>query len=251
MARKVIGDPKAGLALRIRQTAEAMTLDGHPDPALLAVVLAVSVIAGIVGAIAGSPREGLVSFLLFALLFSPLLTVLIFNAVRIKTHCSLDRAHGVLQIEERSYTHRVQEEYPLADVSSVIVRRLPSTPLIGGSFTYGVFLALGEMEYLAACGHNEVAVGQDAWRISRFLAVPFEMPAGDSERQSTHPGLLAAVTILYLVPVVVAISAVLFLLEQFPGVNPTFAGLLGAVVISQIGAILAFAYYRTRRPYES
>jgi hypothetical protein len=68
---------------------------------------------------------------------------------------------------------------------------------------------------------------------------------------STHPGLLVVVTLLYLVPVIVAISAVLFLFEQFPGVNPTFAGLLGAVVISQIGAILAFAYYRTRRPYES
>src|SRR4051794_34710586 len=87
MPRKVIGDPKAGLALRIRQTADAMTLEGRPDPALLAVVVAVSLIAGVIGSIAGSPSQGVVSFVLFALLFSPLLTVLIFNALRIKTQC--------------------------------------------------------------------------------------------------------------------------------------------------------------------
>jgi hypothetical protein len=205
----------------------------------------------VVGSVAGSPGQGVVSFLLFGLLFSPLLTVLIFNALRIKTQCVLDRTRGLLQIDERSYTRHVQEVYPLADVTSVIVRRLPTTPVIGGSFSYGVFLALGEVEYLAACGNNEVAVEQDAWRISRFLAVPFEMPAGEFERPSSHPGLLITAAILYLVPIVVAISAVLFLFDQFPQLNPTIAGLLGAVVISQIGAMLAFAYYRARRPYES
>jgi hypothetical protein len=56
--------------------------------------------------------------------------------------------------------------------------------------------------------------------------------------------------VVYLVPIVIAISALVLLLDQMPGIEPSLAGLLSAVVISEIGALLAFAYYRSGRPYE-
>jgi hypothetical protein len=62
--------------------------------------------------------------------------------------------------------------------------------------------------------------------------------------------VLLTAGVVYLVPIVIAISALVFLLDQLPGIEPSFAGLLSAVVISEIGAMLAFAYYRSRRPYE-
>ena len=56
---------------------------------------------------------------------------------------------------------------------------------------------------------------------------------------------------LYLLPIVLAVSALVFVSYEMPGATPTLAGFLGAVVISQIGAILAVVYYRMRRPYET
>jgi hypothetical protein len=38
----------------------------------------------------------------------------------------------------------------------------------------------------------------------------------------------------------------MYLLDQTPGAEPAFVGPLGAVVISQISALLAFVYYRAR-----
>ena len=252
MARKVIGDPKFGLALRVRQTPTTMSLQARPDPLMLYVVIAASVTVGIIGSVASSPREGLVSFLTFALLFSPLVVVLAFNAVRIRTLCILDRDRGVLQIDEQSYTRRIQEVYPLEEITSVLVRRLPSAPLTGGGWTFGLFLGLHDLEYFAACSNNEATLGQDAWRIARFLNVSLETPLADEpERPRTHAGLIVTTAILYFMPILLAISALLLLFEQLPGIEPSLAGLLGAVVISQIGAMLAFAYYRARRPYET
>lgn len=252
MQRKVIGDPKFGLTLRIRQSPLVMSLEARPDPLLLYVVIAASTVVGIIGSVASSPREGLVSFLTFALLFSPLICVLAFNAVRVRTLCVLDRERGLLQIDEQSYTRRVQEVYPLGDISAVVVRRMPSGPLTGGAWSFGLFLALRDVDYVAACSNNEATVGQDGWRISRFLGVSLQAPTGEEpEGSRARLGLLVTTAILYLVPVVLAISALLFLYDQLPGIEPRLAGLLGAVVISQIGAILAFAYYRVRRPYET
>ena len=80
---------------------------------------------------------------------------------------------------------------------------------------------------------------------------------GPNDPRSRHipwiaagPGVLLTAGVVYLVPIVIAISALVFLLDQLPGIEPSFAGLLSAVVISEIGAMLAFAYYRSRRPYE-
>lgn len=250
--RKLIGEPKSGLALRIRQTPSVMTLEGRPDPVLLYVVAAAAIGVGAIGSLAASPREGLAGFLTFALLFSPLLGVLVFNALRVKMLCVLDRESGNVHIDERSITHRVQEEYPLHEVESVFVRRLPSAPLAGGTSAYGVFLSLGDADYLAASTINEGTAGQDAWRIARFLGVDLEAPVVDiAEIKRPQAGLLVTTAFLYFIPIILAASALMFLRERLPAIEPSLAGLLGAVVISQIGAIIAFAYYRARRPYES
>jgi hypothetical protein len=163
----------------------------------------------------------------------------------------LDKERDTLQIDEQSYTRRVQEVYPLEDVAAVKVRRMPSGPLAGGGWCFGLFLALRDAEYFTACSNNEATVGQDAWRISRFLGVPLEAPMYE-EPEASRARLRPVITtaLLYLLPVVLAISALLLLFDQLPGIEPRLAGLLGAVVISQIGAILAFAYQRTRKPYE-
>ncbi|MBM2811521.1 MAG: hypothetical protein HW416_2280 [Chloroflexi bacterium] len=252
MPRKIIGNPKSGLSLQVQQTPTVMTLMGRPDPLLLYVVVAASIAVGIIGTVASSPRVGIATFLTFALLFSPLICIVVFNATRLKTLCVLDQAEEVLKIDEQSYTRRVQEVYPLADVVSVLVRRLPSAPLAGGASTYGLFFGMQDVEYLAASSNTEATVEQDAWRISRFLGVPIE-PALVNQPVPGHsqPRVLFMTAALYLLPILLAISALVLLFDQIPGVDSSSAGLLGAIVVSQIGAIVAFAYYGTRRPYEN
>jgi hypothetical protein len=249
MQRRVIGEPKAGLALRIQQTPVSISLASRPDPLLLYVVIAAALAMGIIGGVAASPREGIVSFLAFTLLFSPLIVVLVFNALRIKTLCTFDKEAGVLRIDERSFTRRIQEIYPLDAVDSISVRRLPSAPL-GGASSFGMFIGLQDSEYLAASSNDEAAVGQDAWRLSRFLGLPLELPRTEEASGRTRARVVLTAAIVYLVPIVIAISALVLLLDQMPGIEPSLAGLLSAVVISEIGAMLAFAYYRSRRPYE-
>jgi len=252
MERKVIGDPKFGLTLRIRQSPAEMSLEARPDPLLLYVVVAAAVALGVIGALLSSPREGLATFLTFSLLFSPLICVLSFNAIRVRTSCVLDRQTSTVRIDEQSYTRRVQEVYSLEEVTGVLLRRLPAAPFTGGSVSFGLFLALTDADYLAASSNNEATVGQDAWRISRFLDVPLDAPVGEEPSAGApRPGVIAITAILYFMPIALAMAALLFLLERLPGIEPRLAGLLGVVIISQIGAMLAFAYYRTRRPYET
>ena len=249
MQRTVIGEPKSGLALRIEQTPDSISLTSRPDPLLLYVVIGVAIAMGIVGGLAGSPNDGFLSFITFALLFSPLIVVLAFNALRIKTVCAFDKRDGTLRIDERSFTRRVRASYPLDAVDAITVRRNPPAPL-GGASSYGLFVGLGDSEYLAATSNDEAALGQDAWRLSRFLGLPLDLPRLAEGQPRLRPGVLLTAGIVYIVPIVIAMSALLFLLDQLPGVEPSLAGLLGAVVISEIGAMLAFAYYRSRRPYE-
>jgi len=172
--RKVIGDPKAGLTLRINQTPTTMSLQALPDPLMLYIVLAAALFAGVVGALATSPRAGVISFLTLVLIFTPLICVLAFNAIRVRSTCILDRERDLLHIDERSYTRHVQAEHSLEEVEAVVVRKMPSGPLSGGPWSFGLFLALRDADYMAAWGNNEATIGQDAWRISRFLGVPLE-----------------------------------------------------------------------------
>ena len=250
MQRKVIGDPKSGLALQVEHTPDVLAFVGRPDPLLLEVVLGVLVCVGIFGSIAASPREGILGFFLLAFLFFPLICVLTFNAVRVRTRCVLDKPSGVVRIDERSYTRRVRESYALDQIDSVAVRRMPSAPLTGDALTYGVFLALPHADYLLAASTNEHAIGQDALRVSRFLSIPFEVQNDDDPVPArTRVGLLVTLALVYLLPIVIATAVLVFILDQLPRVEPSLIGLLGAVVISQLGAIIAYAYYRARRPY--
>jgi len=226
-----------------------MSLASRPDPLLLYAVIAAAAVMGVVGGIATSPNGGVLSFLMFSLLFSPLICVLAFNALRIKTLCTFDKDAAELRIDERSFTRRIQEIYPLDTVESVSVRRLPSAPL-GGASSYGLFVGLRDSEYLAASSNDEATLGQDAWRLSRFLGLPLEMPRLAEGSRRTRARVLLTAAVVYLVPIVVAISALVFLLDQLPVMEPSLAGLLTAVVISEVAAMLAFAYYRSRRPYE-
>src|SRR5437588_519310 len=247
--RRVIGEPKSGLTPRIEQTPDTITLASQPDPLVLYAVIAASIVTGIVGSLAWSPNEGALTFLVFTLLFSPLICVLLFTAVRIKTLCVFDKEGGMLHIDERSFTRRVLEKYPLEAVEGVCVRRLPAAPL-GGASSYGLFIGLRDADYLAATSNHEATLGQDAWRLARFLGLPLELPRQPDASSGRRISVLLTTALVYLLPIVIAISALVFLLDQIPGIDPPLAGLLSAVVVSEIGAMLAFAYYRSRRPYE-
>jgi hypothetical protein len=203
-------------------------------------------------ALAATPRAGVVSFLALVLIFSPLICVLAFNAIRVRAICVLDRERDVLQIDEQSYTRRIQETHALDEIEAVIVRRMPSGPLSGGPWSFGLFLALQDADYMAAWGNNEASIGQDAWRISRFLGVPLETPPEAMIDEGKSRGrVVVTPALLYVLPILLAISALFFVSYEVPGLTPSLAGFLGAVVISQIGAILAVVYYRMRRPYET
>jgi hypothetical protein len=250
--RRLIGDPKFGLILRINQVPNALRLSARPDPLLLYIVLGTAVAVGIVGSIASSFAVSGLGFLVLALLFSPMILLLALQNLRIRTTCVLDRDRAVIEIDEQSYTRRVRESYPLREVESIAVRILPDGPLLGTAFSFGLFIVMGNVEYLAACSNNEVTLSQDAWRLSRFLGTPLETPLGQARVQRRHVpvGLFLVSSAIYLVPTFLAIAALILLFEQVPNVEPSLLALLGAIMVSQIGAILAFAYFRARRPFE-
>jgi len=108
------------------------------------------------------------------------------------------------------------------------------------------------VEYLAACSQNEAAVSQDAWRMSRFLGVPLETPLGavPARRRLSYKPIIAAAAI-YLVPTLLTVTALLTLFERIPVAQPAFVGLLGTILVSQVAAMLALAYYQSRRLYET
>jgi len=251
MQPKVIGEPKFGLRLRVEQGSFSLTLEARPDPFTLYIVIGAALAVGVFGGLLFSPKQGLVTFIVFSLLFLPLIGILLLNKMRVRCTCVLDRGRGLLQIDEQSLTRRIQEVYQLDDVGAVIVRRLPSSPLAGSAWSYGLFLDLGAVEYLAACSNSEQTVGQDAWRISRFLSIPLEVASAPSQERQTYRRLFATAIVVYVLPVVLAVATLLLILQQAPGIDAAFAGLLSALLISQIGAILAFIYYRTQRPYET
>ncbi|HZT06306.1 MAG TPA: hypothetical protein VFC51_04700 [Chloroflexota bacterium] len=251
MQRRVIGDPKAGLTLRISETPTTMTLEARPDPVMLYIVLAAAGAAGLIGTLASSPPAGVLSFLALVFLFLPLISVLAFNAVRIRCVSVIDRERDTLEIQEQSYTRRSRDVHPLEDVEGVQVRKMPPGPLSGGAWAFGLFLVLRDADYLAAWSNNEVTIGQDAARIARFLDVPLETPADIAEAGRNRTRVVLTTGILYLIPILLAISALAFISQDMPGIQPSLAGFLGAVMISQVGALLAFGYYRMRRPYET
>ncbi len=249
--RRTIGNPKFGLSLQVQIRPDEMRLTARPDPLLLYIVLAVAVAVGIAGGIASSLHEGLVGFVVFALLFSPVIALLALNNARVRSRCVLDKTRGVLEIDEQSYTRRVQESYPLRDIEVVAVRHLTNAPLFGSAHSFGLFIAMRQVEYLAACSNNEAALSQDAWRMSRFLGVPLETPLGpapaQARRVSYRPIIMAA--IIYLVPTALAVGGMVSITERLAVAQPPAVGLVGAIIISQVGAILALAYYESRRPH--
>jgi hypothetical protein len=249
--RSVIGDPKVGLTLQIQQTPTTMVLQARPDPLVLYIVIIATFMAGVVGALSATPKAGIVSILTFIVIFAPLITVLTFSAARVRCQCVLDHERDVVEIDERSYTRRLQRVRPLEDVEAVVIRKMPTGLLSGGTVSFGIFLALRDVDYMAACSTNEAAVAQDASRLARFLDVPLETPGEVVPRRQSRQGVLLMTAVLYLGPIVLAVSALLFLSNPALGIEPSLVGFLSAVVISQIGAILAFAYYRMRRPYET
>ena len=251
--RRRIGNSKFGLALRIQMRSDEMRLSARPDPLLLYVVLGAAVAVGIAGGLTSSFHEGLLGFLAFTLLFSPVIVLLVLNNVRVRSRCILDKARDVLEIEEQSYTRRIQENYPLREIEAVAVRVLPNAPLFGTASGFGLFVVMRQAEYLAACSNNEAALSQDAWRMSRFLGVPLETPLGVG---SSRPHPLSYRSIftagaIYLAPTLVTAMGLVFALENMSIGEPPLVGLLGAIIVSQVGAMLALTYYQSRRPHET
>jgi hypothetical protein len=251
--RRLIGDTKFGLTLSLHQAPNAMRLSARPDPMLLYVVLGTATAIGIAGTILTSFEASAVGLVVLALLFSPVVCLLAWHNLRVRTTCVLDRDSGTLEIDEQSYTRRVRESYPLQEVSAVAVRAMPDAPLLGSALSFGLFFIMPQVAYLAACSNNEAALSQDAWRVSRFLGVELETPLGVEPmyRNRVSLGLMLVTFGLYLVPTLLTITALIIVFERLPDIEPSLLGLVGAIIVSQVGAILAFAYYRARRPYET
>jgi hypothetical protein len=216
---------------------------------LLYVVVGTAAVVGIAGTIFSAREANAVGLILFALLFSPVICLLALNNLWVRTTCVFDRNRELVEIDEQSYTRRVHESYPLHDVSSIAVRALPDARLLGSALNFGLVIVMPQVEYLAACGNNEAILSQAALHVSRFLGVQLETPLGTAQvsRHHVSPGLVLVPLALYLFPTFLTISALVVLYERLPNVQPSLVGLVGAIVVSQVGAILAFTYYRARR----
>lgn len=249
--RQIIGQSKLGLVLRVHQTPSALRLSARPDPLLLYVVLGTASVAGFAWAVASSLEVSAHGLLVLALLFSPVISLLALQNLRVHSSCVLDRERDVLEIEEQSFLRRTTKRLPLRDVEAIAVRALPGPPLLGSVASFGLYVVMKDAEYLAASSNHEAALSRDGWRVARFLGVPLETPMGlpPPAQHRASLGLIVTAAALYLVPTVLTLSALVVLFERLPGVEPSALVLVGAIIVSQLGAILSFAYYRARRPH--
>jgi len=247
--RAVLGIPKEGLRITVVPALQRRTYRGGADPALLLLVVGTMAAVSVVGALALSPREGLTAAFGFAFLFAPLLVFALVGLARLHSECVVDRATGRIEIRERSYRGGFTTAVRLADVADVrlVVKAVP--PIVGSAERYCVYVRLPRGDYQVLAASTASYAEREGEALAIFMGVAFgygvEAAAAAGWRREPLPwGGWALALALYAAPVLlVAGGAYLVFLSQ-PLSERLMLTSLGAIVASQVGAILAFAYRR-------
>lgn len=249
--KRVIGCSKSGLAVALHERPGQIVLRGRADPLLLYVTIGAALGLGLMASILRSPAQGLVSSFVFSTLFSPILLFLIYSTLRLRTHCVVSKSERLVFINERSYGAPFCVTIPLAELCGINVSARSQLPIVGGPETYSLYLETEELRYLVLVGYDERAVQRIADRLAATLELPVLSTGFDDPSNGIRVPrrLLATTAILYLVPPLIAIAAIYGgALREEPLEDRLMLTSLGAIVLSQLGAILAFGYYRLHEP---
>ena len=242
----LVGESKSGFTLHLELAPAQLVLRSRPDARLLYLVLGAALLLGLLGAVLAAPTREVLEAGLFVALFSPIALFLMLSALGLRAVCTVDRERNSLRWIERSYLGERKGCYSLEQVGNVFLFPGPPGPSPGASRAYLLCLAVPEGAYLVAEGPSRDSLEPTARTLARFLGVALDQ----NERAVVSVGrpqrLLVAV-LLYAAPVTAAIT-VLGLSIPPSGAAWVFPTTMTAIVLSQVGAILALLYYRRRGP---
>jgi hypothetical protein len=252
MTRPILGSPKAGLRVQVHPAPQRLLYRGRANPALLYLVLGTGVGLSLAGSLFLSPESGLLGAVAFSLLLSPVIVFVVYGALRLRTECVVDRPAGLVRVDERAYFSRYRAQFDLAGVREVRLTTRPETQLVGTAAQYGVFLGLPEGFYQVLSSSSERHGRDEAERLGIFLGLPVVRAGPDdgsqagAERHGLRWRTWLMMLVVYVAPIGLAALALQVLFRDATIPQRLMITSLGAVMLSQVGAILAFAYYRSR-----
>jgi hypothetical protein len=250
IAEETFGFPKTGLRVAVAEEASRLTFLGRAEPLLLYFVFGTAVAVAAGGSVLVSPQYGLAGVMLFSVLFSPLVVFSAFGAVRLRTTCSIDRASRQILVNEQSYAGALRHEWPLAALRSVLLAIRPPSGWASGGATYELYLDLGPARYLVQEGMGERKIRRDAQRVGRFLGVPVRVERISDDAGGASPRHVLLMLSLFALPVLVTTAALAYLFRDQPPTTSLMVVSMSALVVCQVGAILAYSYDRSRHRTE-
>jgi hypothetical protein len=241
-----VGFPKSGLRTALDEQGSTLALHGRADPILFYFVFGAALAVALGGGLVVSPRYGVTGVILFSVLFSPLLIFSSLGAIRLRSACRLDRSERRIVVNERAYIHSLQREWPLDALSGVVLRGRPPSRWASAGQTYSLFLEIGADRYLALEATSDPGLRRIAQRISRFVGVPMRVER--SEHVPTHGRALDALVAaaIFLVPVILASVLLASTLRFLPAASYLLVVSMSALIVCQVGAILAYVFVRSR-----
>jgi hypothetical protein len=249
-AHETLGFPKTGLRVGVAEEGSRLTFQGRAEPLLLYFVFGTAVAVAAGGSVLVSPRYGLAGVMLFSVLFSPLLVFSAFGALRLRTSCSVDRAARQILVNEQSYAGTMRYDWPLGALRGVLVAIRPPTGWASGGATYELYLDVGPVRYLVQAGMGERKIRRNAQRIAQFVGVPVRVeriPARVGRASMRHALLMLS---LFALPVLLTTAALAYLFRDQPPTTSLMVVSMSALVVCQLGAILAYGYDRSRNRSE-
>lgn len=241
---ELVGAPKAGLRLSFSATPTSLVVASRLDPALLYLVLGAAILLGVIGAVLAAPDRSVLQAGLFAALCSPIGLFLMVSALRLRCCCVIDRTRNELRIREHGYFTVWQRRYPLEEVGCVYLLTTAGAELRVGGPYYLLGVAVPDGLYLLAEGRHGPPLEAVGRELARYLGVPLARRERPALAAGGRRRLLVGV-LLYTAPVSVAVA---LLGTYLPDTSSAWAlsTTLTAIILSQIGAILALLYYRQR-----
>ena len=250
--RPVMGMPKAGLRIAIQERPQQRIFHGLASPALLYLVVGTALGLGALGKVTLSPERGSINSLAFSVLFSPVILFVVYGALRLRSSCVVDRQRGRIRVRERSYFSRFEADFALDTAIEVRLAVRPETPIVGTPARYGVYLRLPGGFYQVLAANTEDDAEREADKLAIFMELPVRQDAppesedGFEERGPVPWGAWFATVLVYAAPIAVAVAAVYMIFRDVSLPERLMITSLSAIILSQIGAILAFAYNRSR-----
>lgn len=244
--------PKSGMRVWLDERPGQVMLRGQADPVLLYLAVGGALGLGLLASILRSPMQGVVSSFIFSGLFSPLLIFLIYTTLRLRSSCVVSKSEGRVFVNERSYRGVESFSIPIADLTGLVVVARSQLPIVGGPESFTLYLETEGLRYAALVGYDEASVQRIAERLSEHLRLPVQTVGPDDPGNTVRlcGRVLALTAVLYLVPPLAAIAAIYLAFKDAPLPERLMITSVGAIMLSQLGAILAFGYFRSRQSPE-